>query len=51
MGDVEREIENKAREKERQAGKMPTIVLVDISRVGWADAETAITNNRLYYAA
>lgn len=36
MGDVEREIENKAREKARQAGKMPTIVLIDISRTGWA---------------
>jgi hypothetical protein len=34
MEDVEREIENKAREKARQAGKMPTIVLVDISRTG-----------------
>jgi hypothetical protein len=36
MADVEREIENKAREKARQAGKMPTIVLVDISRTGWS---------------
>lgn len=36
MDDVEREIENKAVEKARQAGKMPTIVLVDISRTGWA---------------
>lgn len=36
MTDVEREIENKAREKARQAGKMPTIVLVDISRTGWS---------------
>jgi hypothetical protein len=36
MDDVEREIENKAKEKARQAGKMPTVVLVDISRTGWA---------------
>jgi hypothetical protein len=36
MADVEREIQNKAMEKARQAGKMPTIVLVDISRTGWA---------------
>ena len=36
MADVEREIENKAREKARQAGRMPTIVLVDISRTGWS---------------
>jgi hypothetical protein len=36
MADVEREIQNKATEKARQAGKMPTIVLVDMSRTGWA---------------
>jgi len=36
MADVEREIENKAKEKARQAGKMPTIVLLDMSRTGWA---------------
>jgi hypothetical protein len=34
--DVEREIENKAREKARQADKMPAIVLVDVSRTGWS---------------
>jgi hypothetical protein len=36
MADVEREIENKAKEKARQADKMPTIVLLDMSRTGWA---------------
>jgi hypothetical protein len=36
MADVEREITNKAAEKARQADKMPTIVLVDMSRTGWA---------------
>ena len=36
MADVEREIENKAVEKARQADKMPTIVLLDMSRTGWA---------------
>lgn len=36
MADVEREIANKAAEKARQAGKMPTIILVDMSRTGWA---------------
>lgn len=36
MGEVEREIQNKAEEKARQAGKMPTIVLLDMSRTGWA---------------
>jgi hypothetical protein len=36
MADVEREITNKAAEKARQAGKMPTIVLLDMSRTGWA---------------
>lgn|GEM_PF-2061516 len=36
MADVEREIANKAAEKARQAGKMPTIVLLDMSRTGWA---------------
>ena len=28
--------QNKAREKARQAGRMPTIVLVDISPTGWS---------------
>ena len=36
MEDVEREIANKAAEKARQAGKMPTILLLDMSRTGWA---------------
>lgn len=36
MADVEREIENKAKEKAKQAGKMPTIVLLEMSRTGWA---------------
>lgn len=36
MADVEREIANKAAEKARQADKMPTIVLLDMSRTGWA---------------
>ena len=36
MADVEREIENKAVEKARQADNMPTIVLLDMSRTGWA---------------
>jgi hypothetical protein len=36
MDDVEREIENKAKEKARQADMMPTIVLLDMSRTGWA---------------
>jgi hypothetical protein len=36
MADVEREIENKAKEKARQADMMPTIVLLDMSRTGWA---------------
>lgn len=36
MDDVEREIENKAKEKAKQADKMPTIVLLDMSRTGWA---------------
>lgn len=34
--DVEREILNKVEEKRRQAGRMPTILLVDFSRLGLA---------------
>jgi hypothetical protein len=36
MGEVERELDNKIAEKRRQATKMPTILLLDVSRVGWA---------------
>jgi hypothetical protein len=36
MADVEREIANKATEKATQAGTMPTMVLLDMSRTGWA---------------
>jgi hypothetical protein len=36
LAEVEREIDNKIREKERQAGRMPTMLLLDFSRTGWA---------------
>ena len=36
MEEVERELKNKAAEKSRQAAKMPTLLLVDMSRVGWS---------------
>ena len=36
MADVEREIANKAAEKAKQADRMPTIVLLELSRTGWA---------------
>jgi hypothetical protein len=36
MDEVEREIDNKMAEKRRQAQKMPTVLLIDVSRVGWA---------------
>jgi hypothetical protein len=36
MPEVEREIDNKLREKQRQAMKMPTSLLLDFSRVRWA---------------
>ena len=34
MAEVEREVDNKSIEKRRQAGAMPTVLLLDISRVG-----------------
>ena len=36
MGEIERELDNKIAEKRRQATKMPTVLLLDVSRVGWA---------------
>jgi hypothetical protein len=34
MAEIEREVDNKIAEKRRQAEKMPTVLLLDISRVG-----------------
>ena len=34
--EIEREIDNKLAEKQQQADKMPTVLLLDFSRVGWA---------------
>jgi hypothetical protein len=34
MEAIEREIQNKVEEKRRQAGRMPTVLLIDISRLG-----------------
>lgn len=36
MAQVEREIDNKISEKGRQADKVPTLLLLDFARVGWA---------------